>query len=103
MELETVYEENVYKRPFCAFAIDVFENVLVLMKKPYQGKSIPLLIIDLNDQQVLLKENINDTSLMGRIKTQNFVFMGGYLYSQNNCIKIRYDLLRKNMIKDFRE
>ena len=46
---------------------------------------------------------VNNIELIGRLKSLFYELIDGHLYYNNKVIKIRYDLLQKNNIKEMNE
>lgn len=66
------------------------------------GKKVT--IIDVNERNTLYQMKLEDPELKGRLKTNLFIFMDGHMYYNNKCIKLRYDILKKeNNSGDFLE
>jgi hypothetical protein len=63
--------------------------------------------VDLKDNgevKVLFNNRVNDVELIGRLTSMMYSFIDGYIYYNNNIIKIRYDLIRDTKkCKDFGE
>jgi hypothetical protein len=60
-------------------------------------------IYDLVSNKVLWQSQIKNPELIGRLKSSLYTLVGGHMYFNNKIIKIRYDLLRKQNLKDLEE
>jgi hypothetical protein len=67
-------------------------------KKGYRQKTIR--IYDIGNQNTLWNAKVYNQELIGRLKTEFYQFIDGHIYYNNKVIKIRYDLLNKENIKD---
>ena len=50
-------------------------------------------ILDYKSMKVIHESVITSPELIGRLKTGLYTYSNGHIYFNNNCIKIRYDLL----------
>lgn len=78
-------------------------NTLVLLKAPRTKKKGAKLvsIIDLNEHNTIYSTQVTNEELIGRMRTDVYLFIDGHIYYNNQCIKIRYDLI--NQEKSTRE
>ena len=53
-------------------------------------------IMDYKNEKIIHESEVQDPELIGRLKTGLFTYSNGHIYFNNNCIKIRYDLIKKN-------
>jgi len=104
-QTDSIYEEKQERNLIKTYGYDFVTNSLILLKVPAdkkkkkEGKTVS--IVDLNEQATLYSTKIEDTELVGRLKTSSYLFVDGHIYYNNKCIKIRFDLLRD--IKGVRE
>jgi len=50
-------------------------------------------IYDFDEQKITFDRLITYEPLIGRLKSGLFTFVDGHIYYNNNCIKVRYDLI----------
>jgi hypothetical protein len=51
-------------------------------------------ITDMQDVRVIYDALVENQDLLGRIMSMTYVFVDGYMYYNNDVIKIRYDFIR---------
>ena len=105
-KLESQYDEKQGPDYIKAYGFDYQQNVLVLMKVNPQKKKLGkrVTIINLSENAIIYQGKVTDKELSGRLKTSLYTFIDGHFYYNNNCIKIRYDLLKqKNNARDYTE
>jgi hypothetical protein len=76
-------------------AIDIYRNILILMQKVPQRKDIKFIALDMGSNKTIGICWVADTTIVGRIRSQMFLFCSGHMYFGNEVYKFRYD----NMIK----
>jgi hypothetical protein len=97
-EQEIIYEESQEFDTIKSFSYDYSQNILMMLKRKNNKKkgSKSIKIVDLNDEKVLLNmRKVEHRELIGRLKCQEFSLIDGHMYFNNQVVKIRYDLLKK--------
>jgi len=56
-------------------------------------KNFRFLVYDLNKQAMIYESVIYFNKLIGMLKSGLYTFVNGYMYYNNNVIKLRYDLI----------
>jgi hypothetical protein len=54
-------------------------------------------IYDIDSRVMIYSKQTQDMELIGRLKSNLYTFLDGHIYYGNKVIKIRYDLINKNM------
>jgi hypothetical protein len=99
------YHEKLLSETIKTFGYDGHSHILIMMrgsiKKGQRQKYIK--IYDKENDRVMWNGKVNNTELIGRLKSLFYELIDGHLYYNNKVIKIRYDLLQKNNIKELNE
>ena len=83
--------------------------VIFLRKTDSKGASLKkkniVKILDYGNNKIIYENEVKDPGLVGRLKTGLYTLSNGHMYFNNNCIKIRYDILESmashsNLLKE---
>ena len=67
------------------------------------GSQHSLKIYDIENEKQLWSGKIKNEELIGRMKSSIYQLVDGHMFYSNNCVKVRYDLLRRNDIQELTE
>jgi hypothetical protein len=96
--MSKVYHETNTRDKMKTFFIDPYKNKLFILYKKlsFTGlKNHHMKILELDTCNLIQELSLSNTQMIGRIKSDLFTFTDGFIYWNNNMIKIRYDLLDK--------
>ena len=60
--------------------------------------SYEISVFDLATEKTVAKVLLEDTEIIGRMKTNLYHLIGGHMYFKNRCIKVRYDLIENTNV-----
>lgn len=65
------------------------------------NKTFYLRIYHLTEGRFTLESlDITDEKILGRLRSNLFSILGGYMYFHNDCYKVRFDLLDQEGVRD---
>lgn len=101
-DINLIYEEKEIINKIVNYGFDEKDKCIILLKKDKLKEKISkkyyLTIVELQDDDqylTLYNNRILNEKLIGRIKSGFFMVVNGYIYFNNEVIKIRYDLLKE--------
>jgi len=94
-----IYEDKDLRAEILAFGVDNTKKRLMILtgiknRKDKRDKFI--CIYCLKTEKILMNMLVNNSDLIGRLKSNLYNFVGGHIYFNNNVIKIRYDVIDKH-------
>lgn len=95
--IETLYEEKQVLEQVLTYGYDEKAHMIILLKKPMKKKSIryvSLVSLEEDESKVLYHSKVENEELIGRLKSELYMFVQGHIYYNDDVIKIRYDLLQ---------
>lgn len=107
--VKTIFKEESMKEGIVSFNIDQAKHKLIMLSRNLQETNLEkasssiFKFYDIENQILEFKTVIEFEPLIGRLESGNYTFVNGYIYYNNNVIKIRYDLIAKSNQKVYKE
>lgn len=99
IEVIVIYRETGQTEKLKTINIDPEANKMIIFSRKTDDRGANLLrknlmkILDYEKMKIIHESEIKSPELVGRLKTGLYTYSNGHIYYNNNCIKIRYDIL----------
>jgi hypothetical protein len=100
-EVLTIYKEPGETEKLKTMNLDPESDKMIIFSRKSDDRGASLerknmfKIMDYKNNEILHESEVKDPELIGRLKTGLYTYSNGHIYFNNNCIKIRYDLLEE--------
>lgn len=88
----TAFEIDSFSEKIVSFNVDQSQNKLIILSK--EGTEKKFRIYDMTTKHIEIESILKFKPLIGRLESGLYTFVDGHIYYNNNCIKIRYDLIK---------
>mmetsp|Transcript_1931 Transcript_1931/g.2766 ORF Transcript_1931/g.2766 Transcript_1931/m.2766 type:complete len:509 (+) Transcript_1931:3115-4641(+) len=105
-EMSMAHREFVHNEYIINFNVDQGSMKLIIFSKVAkldEQLSYKITIFDLLKKKINYESLIQDKELCGRLESGLYTLVDGHIYYNNNCIKIRYDLISQVNGLQFKE
>ena len=101
-KVTNLYQDKDKRAEILNFGVDNTNNRLIILsgiKNSKDKRDKYLTLYSFNRDKIIFTMRIRNLEIIGRLKSNLYEFVGGHIYYNNKCIKIRYDLLDVNQTK----
>lgn len=106
-EINPIYEEAEIINKIENYGFDEKDKCIIFLKKQQNKNKFYISIVEISDDtsyETLYNSPTTNEQFIGRLRSNFFMIVNGYIYYNNDVIKIRYDLLKdKNNTTDYGE
>jgi len=95
-----IYEDKDLRAEILAFGVDNTKKRLMILtgiKNRKEKRDKFICIYCLKTEKIVMYMLVTNSDLIGRLKSNLYNFVGGHIYFNNNVIKIRYDVIDKQL------
>lgn len=94
-----VYQDKDKRAEILNFGVDNQRRRLIILtgiKNQKNKRDKFFSIYEIDSEKVILQLQITNREIIGRMKSNLYIFTDGHIYYENKVIKIRYDLLEQH-------
>ena len=102
-QVQTIYKQKIEKEEILSMNYDQGADRVIFLVKELseddfsQKKVYRFKIFGIDQQRIIFQTQINFEPLIGKLNSGLFTFVDGHIYYNNNVIKIRYDLIDREI------